>query len=270
MTNSFARRIASGVTVMVFLMTTAPAIANDGYVGTGFAVGFGSGTTSTVGDISQSMRVGNFHLGLYSETNRWLFEFVGTADTGSEGRMSSFRMLFGGGWRHLKLATGFWQQKTSMPTAPGIPIAQVGSLITTDTSTPTQISVSTVPIHLRISPLLEKNVRIHLDGYYGLHTRGSLRVPVNVVGLAGYFDTEPVRAGGARGYGLTVDVAASRGRYGSLVAQLSSSVGFGKMDRGSANISNDALGLMTPQNVPDVKFKNRVTMLSFVISPGRR
>lgn len=270
MINRVRRNIAPRLTMIWFLVTSVHAIADDGFLGTGCAIGFGSGNTSTVGDISQQMRVGNFHLGIYSESNRWLFEFAGTADTGSEGRMSSFRMLLGGGWRHLKLSTGFWQQKSSMLTAPAIPIPQVGPLITTDTSTPTQISVTTVPVHMRLSPLLSKNVGIHLDGYYGLHTRGSLRVPVNVAGLAGYFDTEPVRAGGARGYGLTMDWAASRGRYGSLVVQISSSVGFGDMDRGSASISNDVLGLMTPQNVPDVEFKNRITMLSLVISPGRR
>lgn len=224
----------------------------------GYGFGVGIGKSNTTGDFIQSRRVNVFSMGFDAEKKGVLFIFHGDADTNPDNETSSLSLILGSGWRNLKLGTGFITQKTSVPTTNMVQYP----LITTDQSRLTHISVTTIPLYIRIHPLITEQFIFTIDGYYGLYTRGSMSVPVNALGMNATMDTETQQAHGARGVGSSVIWRfGSNHRFG---IKLENRVSEGHMDRNKTGFHGDILGAFGAVTIPEISLRNRTTMLSFV------
>lgn len=224
----------------------------------GYGFGLGVGNSQTSGDFIQSRRVNIFSMGFDAEKKGVLFIFNGVADTNPRNETSSLTLILGGGWSHLKIGTGFITQKTSVPTTNMVQYP----LITTDPNRLTHLSVTTVPIYLRLHPLITEHLILSVDGYYGLHTRGSMSVPVTALGMDATMDTETQRASDARGAGAAIIWRFGGGNRFGL--KLESRTSKGSMDRNSTGFHGDVLGAFSAVTVPEISFLNRTTMLSLV------
>ncbi len=231
---------------------------NDNEMLGGYGFGLGVGQSHTTGDFIQSRRVNVFSIGLDAEKKGVLFIFNGSADTNPNNETSSLSLILGGGWRYLKIGTGFITQKTSVPTTNMVQYP----LITTDQGRLTHLSVTTVPLYLRLHPLITEHIVLSVDGYYGLHTRGSMSVPVTALGMNATMDTETQHADGARGAGASIIWRfGGSNRFG---LKLENRVNEGHMDRNKTGFHGDVLGAFSAVTVPEISFRNRTTMLSFV------
>lgn len=198
-----------------------------------------------------------FGMGFDAEKKGVLFIFTGLADTHTDSEMSSLSLILGGGWRYLKLGTGLITQKSSVPTTNMVE----HPLITTDSSRLTTISVTTIPVFLRLHPLITERLVLTVDGYYGLRTRGSTSIPVEALGMKATMDTETQHAGGARGIGSSAIWRLGSSPFG---LKLDYRVSEQHMDRNRTGFHGDVLGAFSAVTVPNIAFRNRTMMLSII------
>lgn len=248
-----ARGVA--LVIAVCLLGSTAAHADELLLG-GYGLGLGRGTTESSGDYVDSKNLDAFSMGLDVETSRFLLLFNGTGDLDPNAKAAAMSFIIGGGWRYLKAGIGFVAQESSFPTTPESP----HPMFPTDTDRLTQVSVTTVPVYMRIHPWVSDNLVLSLDGYYGLYSRGSLEIPLALGMGEPYLRTEPEKAGGAKGWvGMaTWKIPGSH----PFALRLSYGVGYASMDRQQTTIRDDPLGLTSPVEVPQISYKNTVAMLS--------
>ncbi len=251
----------SALIVACSLFTASPSRAccnsdDDKMIG-GYGFGLGVGQSQTTGDFIQGRRTSVFSMGFDAEKNGVLFMFTGLADTNSNSEMSSYSLILGGGWSYFKIGTGLINQKSSAPTTNMVEFP----LIITDSSRLTTISVTTIPVFLRLHPLITDRLVLTVDGYYGLRTRGSTSIPVDALGMQATMDTDTKHAGGARGIGSSAAWRLGSSRFG---LKFEYRVSEQHMDRNTTGFQGDVLGAFSTVKVPDITYRNRTMMLSIV------
>jgi len=224
-----------------------------------YALGAGVGTSTTRGDFIQDKTIDVVAINRDLENNSTFLILRGITATDNEA--SGLSILTGLGWRHFKFGTGLVRQTTTVPTANNIDFM---GLFTTDTGKDTTVSVTTIPLYIRIRPIVTSTWLVILDGYYGLYSKGSMRVPIQAGGLDGYIDTEPQSAGGTKG--VNAALAWRPSAISKWALRLDYTIGQGAMDRNLTHYQGDIFGLLGKAQVPDIQFTNRTAILSFALA----
>lgn len=248
-------RPKAGLALAALLLYAASADAAELLLG-GYGIGLGRGSSDTKGDFIDSKKLDAFTMGFDVETDGFLFLFNGTADLDPDTKAASMSFVVAGGWRYLKIGTGFVTQESSVPTTAASP----HPLFPTDTARPTQISVTAIPVYLRLHPWVSDNLVLSLDGYYGVYSRGSMEIPLAIGVGSAYLRTEPEKAGGTKGL-LGMATWKTPGNN-PFALRLSYGLGYARMDRQQTGVRDDPLGLTSGVDVPEISYRNTVAMLS--------
>lgn len=225
----------------------------------GINIGLGAGHGSVRGDFVKDTTKTMFQLGFDLENDRALLIGEGASDTDNNSDFSTLTFLAGGGYRYFKVGTGIIMQRAGIPTKTSLP----GDFIVTDPTRLTQIDVSTIPLYFRVHPVLTQRFRFTLDGYYGLYTRGNMRVPVKALGAAAIMETQPQKTSGARGFGAIFLWQLGPSPQKSI--RLEAREGIGEMDRHQTGFQGDIFGVYSTVTVPKIQLHNRSLILSYVM-----
>jgi len=228
----------------------------------GYTLGIGLGESHLAGDFKgdQSGTVHEFGFNLNQED--YLFRFL--ARTENDNQFKGTDLIFGYGNRYFKIGTGLMGKQGTIPTTDKT-VTSINSLgiITVDKTRDTDVSVTTIPLLLSITPYHSDNFMINLEGYYGLYSNGSMTIPVRVGGSKGYIHSEPQRQGGANGFSASMTWGL-RKLHKNIAVQLSYRYQEAIMNKQQTSFKGDAFGNLGNVNMPDLYLKQETFMLSFV------
>jgi len=220
-----------------------------------YTAGLGMGRSTVSGDYSMEFVHPTFELGFDYESERVLFQFIGS--TAFDNTFKSMQLFVGGGNRYIKLGVGMIGMDSSIPTK-----KQTFFFSTADESQYTKASASSMPILLRLHPYSSDNFILTLDGHYGLKNNGSLTIPTLTFGIPGKFDTEPQRSQNRYGYGASLLWHPSR-NY-NFAVRLAYTFNHGEMNSSITNMDNKLFGSLIQIETPQLVFETEQLMLSAV------
>ncbi len=241
--------------LFAFACLPSPTEANEFYGA--WQLGSGIGETTITGDHNRSVKETTYTTGLTLDRENWLFIFDGSS--ASDNRFKDLRLIGAYGNRYIKLGGGFIGVQSSIPTEPGT----VAGFYVAATERDTDVSATTIPLFMRITPYRSNKFAMHLDAYYGLYSQGSMTIPIKtlVPGRIATISTEPQKTGGT--YGGTLSLLYQSDN--DIGIRLAYSQMYGKMDARTAKIDGDLLGLLPSIQTPSVKFVNRSLFISIVL-----
>lgn len=227
-----------------------------------FNAGVGLGHATLNGDITRDQRGTVVELGFNVEQEDYLFRLVGRTE--DDNRFKGSEFIVGYGNRYFKIGTGLMGIQGSIPSTDTIMTNINGyGLIRVDRNRDTDVSVTTLPLVLSITPYHSKNFKLNLEGYYGLYSRGSLTIPILALGQEAYIHTEPVRQGGAKGVSASMTWGLPSISH-HLAVQLRYHYQQAKMNRQRTTFQGDALGNLGVINMPELNLTQETLMLSVI------
>jgi len=227
-----------------------------------FNAGVGLGSISLNGDFVREQSGTIFELGFNVNQENYLFRLLGRSENTNKFKGSEFTMGYGN--RYIKIGTGLMGIQGTIPTTDKT-ITYINSfgLIRADKSRDTDVSVTTVPLLVSITPYHSDKFMFNVEGYYGVYSRGSMTIPVLAIGQEAYIHTEPKTQGGALGYSASMTWGLGR-LTKDLAVQIKYSYQEAKMNRQQTTFKGDALGNLGVINMPDLDLKQETLMLTFV------
>lgn len=250
-------------TFAVFPAFTPPqqARADEDFVRAVYGVGIGFGSTDAKGDFLAQQKGGYFGFAIELESGSWYFKYGGGSST-EEPPQHTFKdltLVAGASWKYLIVGLGFRGIETVGPTTADIRFP----FVTVATDLDTTFSVTGFGVLTRIRPLMTRNFTINLDGFYAFTTRGSMTVPVEILGMPGYIHSEPQKQGGLYGYAAELLWRLPVESY-PLALKLSYQYNHAIMNPTSSGYQGDIFHLFGTATTPALEFENRSTMLSIV------
>ena len=227
-----------------------------------YTLGIGTGQSQLTGDFNrdQSGTVHEFGFNLNQE--RYLFRLLGRTE--NDNQFKGSELIFAYGNRYIKIGTGLMGIQGRIPTTDAT-VTSINSLglIIADKTRDTDVSVTTLPLMLSITPYQSDNFMFNIAGYYGLYSKGSMTIPVRAGGAKAYIHSEPQRQGGAQGYHVSLTWGL-RTLHKDIAVQLSYRYQVAKMNKQQTTFKGDAFGTLGTINMPDLDLKQETLMLSFV------
>ncbi len=234
----------------------------DEYVRSVFGVGAGIGTSTAHGDFLKDHSEHYFGFALELESDNWYFQFGGGSGT-TPPPQATFKdqtLVAGVSWGRIILGLGFQGMETAGPTTASVNLPFVHVAADLDTT----FSVTGLGLFTRLRPVMSHNFTINLDGFYALTTRGSMTVPVYVVGLPGYLNSEPQHQGGYVGYGAEI-LWRLPTHDQNIALKLSIHDTHAIMIPQTSGYMSDPFHVFGNVATPHLQFENRSAMLSVVL-----
>lgn len=242
--------------VSAALLSIHPVATQAATISTSWYAGAGMGNIRMAGDYQRAMRTQVFQSGVEAESSTWLLDFSGYAAT--DNRFKGLTLIGAVGNTLLKVGTGFAGLQSSYPTRPG----RVAGFFDADTSEDTDVSLTSIPLFVRLHLIHARSVSITLDGYTSLYTSGSINIPVHTLipGVTGKLAAESKKTGRTYGGEITLMYRFSR----QMGLRLSYQRRVGDMATRQARILGDFFGVTTPVALPTVSMQNNIVLLSVV------
>lgn len=227
-----------------------------------FNAGLGAGHATLAGDYIRDQKGTVVELGFNVNQENLLFRLLGRTE--DDNRFKGSEFILGYGNRYFKIGTGLMGIQGTIPSSEKIVTSVDGfGIIQADKDRDTDVSVTTVPLLLSITPYHSDNFKLNIEGYYGLYSRGSMTIPVLAIGMQAYIHTEPVRQGGAKGVSASMTWGL-RNIHKNLAVQLRYQYQEARMNRQKTTFQGDALGNLGSVNMPELDLKQETIMLTFV------
>ena len=227
-----------------------------------YGVGFGYGTSAIQGDYIKNYSGSVFGMGFNVETTH----FLGIAESGSTTTSESdalkyMNFVLAAGWQRFKIGGGFLGNAASLPTDERL--ASGSRNITVDYSRETELSVTVAAVFARLNLIKNRNLVIFFDGYYGLYSKGSLTLPIKILGaFDGYVSSEPQKQGG--GYGGRFSVLWRLPWAKNLAMEATLRDSYIKMNPVTGPYEQDFFGVMGTATTPDISIRNRTVMVQLL------
>lgn len=227
-----------------------------------YNAGIGMGSSRLTGDFIRDQSGNTFEFGINVNQEYVLFRLL--ARTEMDNRFKGEDLIIGYGNRYIKIGTGLTAIQGTIPTRRNNDTTiNDFNLIQGDSRYDTDVSVTTIPLLLSITPYHSNNFMFNIEGYYGLYSKGSMTIPIIVLGFDAYLQTEPQRQGGARGYSVSMTW-----RLNSIDKNLAVKLQYryqqAHMNKQETRIQQDILGLFGTVTMPELDLEQETIMLSVV------
>lgn len=230
-------------------------------LGTIMSLGVGHGESHSQGDYTENLSNRIFAMGFDYDYQQGLFLARGQSSTKND--FKQMDLIFGYGSRHIKIGTGFVGIQTSIPQNP-TSIFDTSGVFTADTNRRIDLSITTIPLYLRLKHYVSDNFILIIDGYYGLYSHGSMTFPVFYGGSNQYatVSSVPKKQGGAEGYSVA---AIWRLDHKSSAICLEYQYREATMVKKTSAINTDVFGLIGSVTTPQLTFQSSAVMLKYVL-----
>lgn len=250
-------------TIVVMMTSATTALAGERMT-TAYGLGLGLGLGTSQGDYTQTISGPMFGGGFDYHSERAMLAFRSASTFDNRSKNSDF--MFGFGTPLIKAGIGFIGVATTVPTSPDQQINYsspfLSALVSTDHARDTSVSVGNTSLYVRLTPVHTNRILFSVDAYYGLHATGGMDVPVRVLGHDAVLVTEPLRAGGAWGGGISMMRRIDS--IPGLMWRFEYTYREARLDGEKASIEGDFIGAYGRVGAPDLHFTSQTALLSLV------